>query len=499
MNLKSNIQKLKNNQSGQFAILMSLLSLPLLAAVGLAVDYTYAVQVRSRLRAANDAAALYAALHYKKTGSLPTEANVHTFLDTDFKKSEDDANPSISEFAMVGQILNLTTEVDAPVYIMGIFGHQKTRITAASSVTIGQDTHLQIALALDNTASMTKTAGVSMSEIDPTGALLPPGGSSGGATATRIEALKVAALRFNNAILNSENLKNRSSIAIVPFATYVNVGLAIRNAPWMSVPDDSGATGEECFQTPEIIGYGACEDKTWDNDGVPVHYNYCPPIYGPNLIKQCYTTGSKSWSGCVGSRQEPMNISDPYSGSKFPGLMNTWCSKEILPLTNDPVAIANHINSLWADGFTYIPEGVMWGWRVLTKSMPFQSDDAAANGKKLRKIMVLMTDGENQAMNDLPDNPTNHLLSRQYHDAAYFDSEVSRANLVTRNACEAAKKDDIEMYVVSFGTDIGAEAKQMLENCATDSSHYYDATDAAKLVKAFDAIAFRVSATYLSN
>lgn len=494
MSIVSKLRNLKNNENGQFAILFSLLSLPLLAAAGLAIDYSYAVQVRVRLRAANDAAALYAALQYNKTGELPAEEKVHTLLDTDFKKSDTELNPTISQMTMSGQVLTLVTEVDAPVYIMGIFGHQKTRVTATSAVTLGQDTHLQIALALDNTYSMTKDAGVSADEIDPDGEMLPPGTT----LVTRIDALKVAALRFNNTILNNVNLRDRSSIAIVPFARYVNVGLANRHAPWMSVPDDSGPTGQQCYQTPEIIGYGTCKDQTWDNDGVPVHYNYCPPIYGPNLVQECYTTGASSWSGCVGSRQEPMNLKDAYSGSKFPGLMDTWCSKEILPLTNDPVKVANHIASLWADDFTFIPEGVMWGWRVLTKAAPFESDDAAAAGKTLRKIMVLMTDGDNQAMSDLPSAPTHHVLTTGM-DAAYLESEVARANDVTRDACAAAKNAGIEMYVVSFGTDIGAAAKQMLENCATDPTHYFDATNAKKLIEAFDSIAFRVSATYLSN
>ena len=64
-------KKFARSRDGQFALLMSLLSLPLLAAVGISIDYSYAVQTRMRLRDANDSAALYAAVEYKKHGACP--------------------------------------------------------------------------------------------------------------------------------------------------------------------------------------------------------------------------------------------------------------------------------------------------------------------------------------------------------------------------------------------------------------------------------------------
>ncbi len=482
------------DRGGQFAILMSLLSIPLLAAVGLSVDYSYAVQVRSRLRAANDAAALYAALEFKKHGELPGQPAMAAYLESNFNAPSGDPVPTIKAATLDGLVFTLDSEVKAPVFIMQVFGNANTDVTATSSVTIGQDTLLDISLALDTTHSMTKPAGVSPSEIDPDGTLLPPGITE----VKRIDALKVAALRFNDAILNDDNLKERSRISIVPFARYINVGLANRNAPWLSVPDDSGPTGETCWDHYEVTGYGTCEPYTWYYDGVPVVGSHCPPIYGSTSTRMCSPTGEKVWSGCVGSRPEPNNLAESYAGSKFPGLLNTWCNTDILPLTNDAIKVANHISSLWTNDYTYIPEGVMWGWRVLTKAMPYQEGVDPAHDKKVRKIMVLMTDGENQAMADLPDAPTHHVLSPDM-DPAQYASEVAKANMWTRTACERAKEDKVELFVISFGTDIGGDAKYMLEQCASDSSHYYDATNAKKLIEAFEAIAYRVGATYLSN
>ena len=495
--MRALFQSFLRNHDGQFALMMSILSLPLLAGVGLAIDYSYAVQSRNRLRAANDAAAFFAATEYKNVGTLPSQERVLSYLTANFNKAVGEVDPAVKEMSIKDMVLTLDSQVNAPVFIMGIFGQDMIEINATSSITVGQETQLEIALALDTTYSMTKTAGVTARQLDPNDNTLPPPAPNE-PELRRIDALKVAALKFNNAILNTAGVKERARIAVVPFARYVNVGLANRNAQWMSVPDDSGPTGQQCYQYYEITGYKPCVEYTWYYDGVPVKGQWCEPVYGTTQKEECYPTGASVWSGCVGSRTEPDNLLDPYAGKKFPGLMNTWCNTEILPLTDDAVKVGNHISSLYANDFTYIPEGIMWGARMLSKDTPFTEAKGGGTLKEVKKILVLMTDGENQAMADLPAAPTHHVLTPDM-DAQLVSSDVDKANVWTRQACEAAKADSVEIYAISFGTDLSGAAKQVLEKCATDASHYYDASNAAKLVGAFEQIAYRVSATYLSN
>ena len=497
MKMANLLRKFVQNRSGQFALLMSILSIPLLAAVGLAIDYSYAVQSRVRLLAANDAAALFAATEFKKHGVMPSEDKVLAFLTTNFDRPSGDGDPSIVKMSIKDKVLTLDSHADVPVFIMGIFGHDRTDIQTTSSVTIGDDTRLEISLALDTTHSMTKLTGISSAKIDPDGTLLPPDILD----VRRIDALKVAALRFTNTFLNGPDLKDRSRIAIVPFARYVNVGLANRNAPWLSVPKDTGATGEQCTKYYEITGYGTCEPYTWYYDGVPVSGTWCPPIYGSNYTEQCTPTGGETWAGCVGSRNEPLNLKEAFGGVKFQGLMNTWCNSEILPLTDDAVKVANHISSLWTNDYTYIPEGVMWGWRMLTKAQPFTEVKSPKPDEKVRRIMIVMTDGENQAMADIPAAPTHHVLSPDIYvtPKAVYDADVAQANQWTLDACSGAKADEVELYTISFGSDVTASSKLMLKNCASDPKHYYDAADATKLIEAFDEIAYRMTQTFLSN
>ena len=491
------LQRFARSRDGQFALLMSILSIPLLAAAGLAIDYSYAVQARARLRAANDSAALYAATEFRRTGKLPAEERVLAYLTTNFDRPQGDGDPFIVKIEIKNKVLRLDSHAQVPVFIMGIFGHDRTEIATTSSVTIGDDTRLEISLALDTTHSMTQLTGIPSGIIDPDGTLLPPDIQD----VRRIDALKVAGLRFANKFLNDPDLKDRSRIAIVPFARYVNVGLSNRNAAWLSVPPDTGATGQQCSRYYEITGYGTCVPYTWYYDGVPVSGTWCPPVYGSNYTEQCTPTGAQTWSGCVGSRNEPLNLAEGFSGVKFQGLMNTWCNSEILPLTDNAVTVANHISSLWTNDYTYIPEGVMWGWRMLTKAQPFTEVKSPAPDEKVRRIMIVMTDGENQAMADIPDAPTHHVLSPDINvtPKAQYDADVAKANQWTLAACEGAKADEVELYTISFGSDINAASKLMLKNCASDAKHYYDAADATKLIEAFDEIAFRVTQTYLSN
>ena len=499
MSFRDTLRKFAGNRDGQFGILLALLSLPLLAAVGMGIDYTYAVQSKTRLRAANDAAALFAAVEFRQTGVMPTQDKILSYLTTNYSASEGQAVPEILSIDVKDFVLTLDSSVEIPMYIMGIFGHDILDIVTTSAVTIGEDTKLEFALALDTTHSMTKGAGVTASDLDPDGELLPP--LPGNPEITRIQALKVAALTFNNAVLNADNLKDRSRISVVPFARYVNVGLSNRNQPWLSVPDDSGPTGQQCYDNYEIIGYGTCQPYTWYYDGVAVQGSWCPPIYGSKFTQACYPVGEMTWSGCVGSRDEPNNLKESYSGDKFTGLLNTWCNSEILPLTDNATTVANHINSLWTNDYTYVPEGIMWGWRTLTKASPYTEAENSTPGHKVRKIMIVMTDGENQAMADIPDAPTHHVLSPDpgVMPTAQYNADIAKANQWTSSACEAAKDDKIEIFTISFGSDLSQAAKTVLEQCATDSAHYFDASDAKKLVEAFETIAYRVSATYLSN
>jgi len=56
----------------------------------------------------------------------------------------------------------------------------------------------------------------------------------------------------------------------------------------------------------------------------------------------------------------------------------------------------------------------------------------------------------------------------------------------TKRYCDKAKQDNIEIYSVAFKAP--AQGEQLLEYCASTTSHYFDADNSQELLAAFQAI-----------
>jgi len=126
-----------------------------------------------------------------------------------------------------------------------------------------------------------------------------------------------------------------------------------------------------------------------------------------------------------------------------------------------------------------MPAGIMWGRRVLSPQVPFEGGREA---DEVRKIMVLMTDGKNS------------MHSRRFgdHVASLPSNQTPTENLDITNEetsllCELAKEDGTEIFTIAFEVN-DSTTRGMLEACATDSSKYFNATNSAKLIDAFEEI-----------
>src|SRR5262245_44030194 len=135
-------------------------------------------------------------------------------------------------------------------------------------------------------------------------------------------------------------------VAVVPFSQYVNVGLGNGTAPWLKW---------------EVI-------PSW-----------------------------ATWKGCVGSRPQPLDVSDRSPEIPYPiapeQIDRPWplCPGPLTPLTAEKSEVLAPIANMVMTGETYIPAGLMWGWNVLSPDPPFSE----ARAKGVRKAMVLMSDGKN--------------------------------------------------------------------------------------------------------
>ena len=166
--------------------------------------------------------------------------------------------------------------------------------------------------------------------------------------------------------------------------------------------------------------------------------------------------------------------------------MNASCTAPITPLTNDSSKMRNVVDAMVATGNTYIPEGLMWGWRILSPGAPFDeagSYTAKGSPKRLRKILVLMTDGANT-------------LSPTY--PAHDGTDTALANSLTLEACTQIKAAGIEIFAIAFDvTD--TTIRNTLTTCASSPVNYFEAVTETQLRAAFESIARGVVALRLSR
>lgn len=419
--------KFARSTCGNVGITMALSAIPLFGAAGIAMDFFRKGQVEARLQAAVDSAALAGAT----SGQVSKEKIRKLIRHYAMANGVDEyiaKDWSVKVSWKQDGTLRVAVESDIKTTVAGVLGFNKLNVAAASEVTPTKGA-AEIALVLDTTDSM----------------------NSGG----RIGALRDAAEQFIDVIkVANTNGQERIKVSLVPYAHYVNVGAAAAGSPWLAnVNPPSGAT----------------------------------------------------WRGCVGPREHPLNTKDGaygnqippiYSGSKTGGSYNVGnvfsvgdCAPEIEPLTADSSKLISRIRGLTATGWTYIPGGLMWGWRTLSSDAPYSegASPSTAQNDKIQKVVVLMTDGLN-TMEKKPGTP--------YLEHNLF--QTSKSDQLMMEVCEQVKKDNILLFTIGFKLWSNS-MKSKLEQCASTPENYYDASDDGQLTAAYEAIAKKISTIHLSK
>lgn len=453
----------KDNKGG-VAILFGMSLCLLLGFGALAIDFARGQSTKDSLQQDLDATLLYVGTQIAKNPDIgDAQAIAQTYLDGLRRQRQAKGAVTLALVQPDATSFQATADAKVTTTLMGIFGVKTLDVQVSSEVQVGQQP-VEFALVLDNTLSM---------------------------QGSKLTALKSAANSLIDAIYQGLNAEQFVKVSVVPFADYVNIGQANRNAPWMSVPNDTTKTENICrdVQQPTLVP-GSCRDVTYSytQDGVPMTgtTQQCDYTYGPPVNQCSDVTTSETWYGCAGSRDYPLNVKDENYAVRVPGVMNTWCPNAITPLSNEKDTAKAAIDAMYATGNTYIPAGLTWGWATLSSQAPFEEAKDTINGQKVRKIMVLMTDGHNTISPTVPYNG--------YH----WNSDTAQANAYTTELCSNAKAAKIEIYTVAFEvTD--ATVKSILEGCASESGNFHDAADASQLEEAFEQIAADFSPLRLSR
>jgi Flp pilus assembly protein TadG len=259
----------------------------------------------------------------------------------------------------------------------------------------------------------------------------------------KMTELKKAAKNLIATLQSSAQKPGDVKIAIIPFHKEVRLDTSIYtyNGSWLKWDDwDS-------------------ENQTCDKKG-----------------KNCVSNDRKTWDGCVMDRDQPHDASDTTPNSnatKFPAKQCSYSLTSMLPLTYDWNALNSKIDAMNPSGNTNVSIGLQWAWHSLTSGEPFTQ--AAAPANDLSKYIILMTDGEN--------TQNRWTTNRRSIDAR------------TAATCTAVKAAGIKIYTIRV---IDGDAN-LLRNCASDPSMYYDVQSAAQLTSVFNAIGATLANLHLAK
>lgn len=437
---------------------MAFVMLLLVACIGFAVDYSSAVRTKSRMQAALDGAVLAAATAEAQASGAGDAVFSAFMQDATFAAKIPAGVSSSFQVDANGHVTGSATSAQ-PNSFMRLFGYETTPVGSTSKASYGAD-KAEIALVLDNTYSMT-----------------------GGPLST----LKSSSKQLISMVYATPNADQKVKFAIVPFAQYVNVGMAYRNAPWISVPSDATMTDTECWNTwPNSTQTCTSSPTTCYADGVPYTCNTatCTGSTGAPVQECGPVWWSTAWYGCVGSRAYPLDTgtSGDFS-APVPGIMDVSCPAALTRLTNDQTALNAQIDAMVAIGETYIGPGLTWGWRVLSPTAPFGDGTDTTVNRDVKKYLILMTDGANTYA---PDYPT--------HDS----TDATLANNLTVETCNAIKANGVKIYVVALGISNPA-ATAVLDSCASGPPFYYSASTTNDLANAFASIGKSLTEVHLTQ
>lgn len=447
--------------------IVALFLIPLMLILGgMAVDFMRYESKRVLIQDTADRAALMAAnLEFTDSGNAATVVEDY-FAKAGMSEYLDGA-PIVEE-----NINSRTVEVNAKqplnTFFLNYAGIDELEAGANSIATQGVG-NVEISLVLDISGSMrhgTKDA---------------DGNSTG---ESKMQAMKAAAKTFINTALQDAN-QDRVSLTLVPYSEHVNIGKDMFDR----------------LNTTQLHDFSHCidfADADFANPGISMTQMYSQAQHVDH-----WQTGNTLWT-----------VSCPSSDFQ-----------EVTAVSQDRTALLAQIDNFEPYTMTSIFLGMKWGLAFLdpsARSLVAPDVDAAFAGRPAaystssepndtRKVLVVMTDGENTQTTRLKpefyNTPShyahwastpvktwfyantwsgNHSLS-DFTETFYSNSE---GNALLKSSCDAAKANGVQVFSVAFEATSNGET--VMADCATSVNHYFN-TNGDDLSAVFEAIAEQVT------
>jgi Flp pilus assembly protein TadG len=433
-----------SDHEGNIALLFALAMIPVIGAMGVALDYSMASAYRSDIQKALDATAL------ALTRIMPADqATLDSVGNQYFHANLGPNTLSDLQLTVVPEVgkLKVSAKGKYKVQIANIIGADTVDLSTSSEAkwSIGK---VEIALVLDNSWSMNSLG--------------------------RMVELKKAAHNLLEVLQTAAKTPGDAKVAIIPFDARVNVGAGNVDATWLKWSNWDSANGT-CSKS-QYTSQSSCTS----NAGVWTPANH------------------SNWNGCVWDRDKSNDTLDAEpsgSSTNYPawqcdhGLGNPNLVSQMLPLTinwgtkdsTDATTLHGKVNQMQPSGYTNITIGLVWGWHALSDT-PVMTEGAANNTENLQKYIILLTDGEN--------------TKNRFNDSESTMNTRTRTTCTNiRNLKKADNSNLIKVYTIRLieGDD------DLLRDCATTPDMFKPVENANELSAVFSSIGSEIANLHLSR
>lgn len=218
---------------------------------------------------------------------------------------------------------------------------------------------------------------------------------------------------------------------------------------------------------------------------------------GSNSSKKCkadyfthtWTLNARStWGGCITDRTQNLDIGNGSVSASFPAdnpryktgstitVPESFSTPNCMAGNVEPLGyswtdLATKVDAMQANGNTNQSIGVAHGWQALTTNGAYGAPAVPAN---TTRYIILFSDGLNTQ-------------NRWSSSATSIDARM-------KLTCDAAKEDKVVIYTLYVHTAVGEPADSAaLQDCASDTSKYYNLTSSAQIATAFADITKKIT------
>ena len=508
-----------SDRSGNIALIFGLAVIPVLGAMGAAVDYSVGNASRTAMQAALDNTALMLSKEMPLSQSALNTNGWNIFTGN--------LGPSPVVIPQGNLVIDSSTTNKLVLdvsgsYTMGLGGVLKlvglntTFTVGAHSEVQWGNSRLRVALVLDNTGSMSQS--------------------------NKIGALKTATTNLIAQLQAAASTNGDVYISIVPFVNTVNVGASNYNATWIDWYDWEHDPNNASKGTCSKSGYtsqstctsaGTCSKSQYTTQSTCQSHSgtwtSAPGTWtGGVWTFANWTYDHNQWNGCVADRGTPLNYSgytgpgtgagpdqdlsapstnaqpnpatapdstkypaEQSSGTTLPWAFSNCPAQQVIPLTYDWSALNTAVQGMSPNGSTNQPIGVVLGWLSLVGGGPFPTAPAMdTTHYTYNQYIILLSDGLNTQDRWQGDGSTTNtgVDSRMYYKSG---STIS-------GTCQNAKNAGIKIYAVQVNTG-GDPLSTLMQSCASDPSMFFMLTSSSAIVTTFQQIGTALANLHLSK